>query len=111
MNAFLGKTKSNPKIPYANPIGSFAESQKCGCRYCYIACESIGGLKISVDNTAKNEEAVVNNSALNFGRPGTLGAKGDAFVSAEFRTSGLNFADGSSSREVFVVDREFHTDL
>jgi hypothetical protein len=106
LNAYLERKRENPLIPYAQPSGSFNESRKCGCRYCYIACQSVGGFGDVDRNKAVNRDAVAKNSGLSFAQPGDDEYERDRIVGAEFRSSGINFGENSSSREVFVLDRE-----
>jgi MinD superfamily P-loop ATPase len=107
VNAYLERKRQNPDIPYAQPRGSFNESQKCGCRYCYVACQSVGGLSDEDRNKAVNREAVLKNSELGFGQTNDGEVEKDRIVDAEFRSSGLKFGKSSSSREVFVLDSEY----
>jgi hypothetical protein len=105
VNAYLDKKKENPQIPYAEPSGSLEESRRCGCRYCYIACESVGEDGNVKGNKIMNREAVTKNSGLSIGQPCGGRHNKDRTVGTEFRSSGMIFGENSSSREVFVQDR------
>jgi hypothetical protein len=40
---YLKNTQENPDTPYADVKGSWRKSQKCGCRYCLLACQVVKG--------------------------------------------------------------------
>jgi hypothetical protein len=107
LNRYLKKIQENPISRYAVIKGSIDKSQKCGCRYCYAACWSVGRVSDVEKNILGNHNAVVENSSLSFNQTESAGDKRDQFVIAEFRSSGLSFAGCGNSKEVFVVDRRF----
>jgi hypothetical protein len=107
VNAYLERKRQNPETPYALPSGSFNQSLKCGCRYCYAACQSVGGIGDVEQYKAANQVAMLKNSGLSFVQHKAGEVERDITVGAEFRSSGLNFGVNSSSREVFVLNSEY----
>jgi hypothetical protein len=106
LEEYLKKRRENPQLPFADPKGSLHESRKCGCRYCYAACHSVQGVSNVEDSRLENQDAFIENSRLSLSQPERAKDSGDAILVADFRASGLNFAGGGSSREVFVEDRK-----
>jgi hypothetical protein len=111
--SYLDEQGRNAWEIYPRRSASLNLSRECGCRYCYVACHSLGEVGYLEENKAINREAVVTNSKLSFGQPGDGDSKKDKTVSAEFRGSGLVFKEGGifdkdgDLREVFVRDRKF----
>jgi hypothetical protein len=84
---------------------SFSESETCGCRYCYLACQSMTEFRCIKENRIWNENATVINAGLTFGsRDDTVDNEAD-IVKPTFRGSGLAFSANGGMKEVFVIDR------
>ncbi|KAH7073827.1 heterokaryon incompatibility protein-domain-containing protein [Paraphoma chrysanthemicola] len=111
IKTYLEKKKTSPKTPYADPQGWLSKSRECGCSLCYVACQCVEGVSEVEKNKQANTAAVAQNSALGFSQRLDSRKEDDDFMTAGFKTSGLNFAKGKryaahkpeQSVEVFVV--------
>ncbi|KAH7411709.1 heterokaryon incompatibility protein-domain-containing protein, partial [Phaeosphaeria sp. MPI-PUGE-AT-0046c] len=104
ITTYLEKKKEYPRLPIPGPKGSYVESEKCGCRYCTLAC-AVYSDNVA-ENTVKNQSAVARNSTLVYKQASTKGNSNgkDDVVHVEFAESGLVFEGGGGSTEVFVTD-------
>ncbi|CAO2648343.1 Nn.00g076100.m01.CDS01 [Neocucurbitaria sp. VM-36] len=107
INRYLTRKKEEPNTPWANPSGSLIKSSKCGCRYCYTACDALGNNEDLEKNRKKNLVASFQNSELNFRVIESSGENNKVMdaLAAEFRGSGLYFSKQNASSEVFVENR------
>ncbi|KAH7392952.1 heterokaryon incompatibility protein-domain-containing protein [Pyrenochaeta sp. MPI-SDFR-AT-0127] len=106
---YIRQKQEEPEKPWADPVGSLAQTLECGCRYCYAACKVIGKEDEVVKNKKKDLDSVTLeiDPGLNvLGRYGILGGTKDDALGAEFRNSGLKFNREGISAEIFVLDSE-----
>jgi hypothetical protein len=114
ISRYLEKKQASPETPWADAQGSLSRSRECACRLCRVACQCVGDESDIERNKRANVQAVGKNSILSFDRSEDSSKEEDDYLTAEFKTSGLNFTKGKRyatpkserSKEVFVVHRK-----
>ncbi|KAF1917900.1 heterokaryon incompatibility protein-domain-containing protein, partial [Ampelomyces quisqualis] len=98
LNTYLEKHSGHPDLRFAVSIGSIAESERCGCRYCYVACQTVG------QNQTHDNEAMRMNWRRDIG-PG-FGPTKNGRISGMFMDSGLCLESCGHQREIFFYDSQ-----